>query len=355
MWLMAFSGINPTNVFFDTQVFEQLQFFFDSQHIRQITNLVKEGYIKVYLTTITKREIISHIEKKVSEAFGHLSKFRQTSSVLRNIEELEKLFNPPNIEEAQLKVKARFEELCKEWNVTIIDILKVCPERLFDDYFLLKPPFEGKTDKKAEFPDAFAVAALEQWCNKNNKRMLVVTGDKGWAARCVDGTGLEYEERLVGAIARFPDAEMVIEFNKLLKERRSDLHEILEATFLELKYYLQDFEGTVYSVEMIDFRIYESFVTDIGPTGATIEIDCDAYFAADVEFEEPLPPGYFESEFYQGPKRVRGRVRRTVEAVATVNMNYDKDKPESIEFLDCFYNMDDVAIRLVQGGRLDIY
>ena len=56
--------------------------------------------------------------------------------------------------------------------VRVVEILK--------QYFSQKPPF-GKGKKKSEFPDAIALAGLENWAIKKSKNILVVSNDDDWA------------------------------------------------------------------------------------------------------------------------------------------------------------------------------
>lgn len=44
-----------------------------------------------------------------------------------------------------------------------------------DAYFLKKPPFSQK--KKSEFPDAFVLKSLEQWCKTNKKCCIILSND----------------------------------------------------------------------------------------------------------------------------------------------------------------------------------
>lgn len=62
-----------------------------------------------------------------------------------------------------------------------------------------KPPF-GETKKKDEFPDAFVLAALEGWCEKNNERIYVASTDPDLKLFCETNQNLFYIKRLVNSL-----------------------------------------------------------------------------------------------------------------------------------------------------------
>src|SRR5262249_7290389 len=63
-----------------------------------------------------------------------------------------------------------------EWRPTRHHALQVPAKDVFDSYLQRQPTFD-KPDSK-EFPDAFVVAALDNWCQKNGEKMYVITKDK---------------------------------------------------------------------------------------------------------------------------------------------------------------------------------
>lgn len=58
---------------------------------------------------------------------------------------------------------------------------------VFRKYFESEPPFSDKKDKKAEFPDAFVLGALEKYLENNpDTCVMVVSNDNDWAAALSD-------------------------------------------------------------------------------------------------------------------------------------------------------------------------
>lgn len=76
------------------------------------------------------------------------------------------------------KVQDFFERECEGviyWPQSGIDMLDV-----YEDYVDIEPPFEGKEDKKNEFPDAFALRVLEKYAQENKTNIFVMSDDGGW-------------------------------------------------------------------------------------------------------------------------------------------------------------------------------
>jgi len=68
-------------------------------------------------------------------------------------------------------------------------------------YFDLSPPFEGSGKKKNEFPDAIALLSLEAWAEANNKKILAVSHDKGWADFASSSKRIDVMDDLPGALS----------------------------------------------------------------------------------------------------------------------------------------------------------
>lgn len=56
------------------------------------------------------------------------------------------------------------------------------PESVFEDYFKCNPPFSASGKKKSEFPDAFILKGLLEYCKTNESAtVLVISSDSDWA------------------------------------------------------------------------------------------------------------------------------------------------------------------------------
>ena len=74
--VMPDNALTP-NVFIDTEVFDAQGLDFASANFIRLTRLAMAGKIKLFLTTITQKEIDRHIGEHATKAFKQLSDYRR--------------------------------------------------------------------------------------------------------------------------------------------------------------------------------------------------------------------------------------------------------------------------------------
>jgi hypothetical protein len=82
--------------------------------------------------------------------------------------------------------------------------------RLVRDYFEQRAPFGTTSDKKAEFPDAIALQALEAWAAERGTKLIAVSKDKDWFAFAEASDWLVPVEDLSSALSYFHEDSSVI-------------------------------------------------------------------------------------------------------------------------------------------------
>ena len=70
----------------------------------------------------------------------------------------------------------RVEQELKDAGLETIMATEMAAGPIFELYFDGKPPF-GTGEKRKEFPDAFVVAALDNWCGENGEEAYIITTD----------------------------------------------------------------------------------------------------------------------------------------------------------------------------------
>ncbi|MBB3971853.1 PIN domain-containing protein [Hansschlegelia beijingensis] len=73
-------------------------------------------------------------------------------------------------------------------------------------YFSSQPPFRGAVSKKAEFPDAIALLALEAWAEQQDTTVLAISRDGDWRAFAEGSTRLVCTPNFTGALNLFNQA-----------------------------------------------------------------------------------------------------------------------------------------------------
>jgi|GEM_PF-2508080 len=165
----------------DTSFIES-QNFLAGKLLRNLGDMGRKNYVKIYITDIVYREVLSRFEKRLLEEDGKIASVKKTIEsqirVLKNFEDYSAFFTLPELDTDKLinKFKQDFDEWMNYADVKVLPTNDHTIEKVMKDYFDGKPPFSsGK--KKSEFPDAFNFYALEQYFKTGKKECFFVTHD----------------------------------------------------------------------------------------------------------------------------------------------------------------------------------
>ena len=61
-------------------------------------------------------------------------------------------------------------------------------KKILDDYFHLRPPFEGRKEKRHEFPDAIIAEQIKRKFDNPKQDVAIISGDNGFKAACGDAS-----------------------------------------------------------------------------------------------------------------------------------------------------------------------
>ncbi|SNR25082.1 PIN domain-containing protein [Flavobacterium sp. ov086] len=168
-------------VFIDTGIFER-ENFLRGHKIKKISELSKSKAIKVKLTDITYREIKNRMRKNLETARVLYKKFGDTinvdAKILKNDADFNNFYPLKKLDTTAIfkKLEIQLDDFIKDSEIEIIDSSLADIQEVFEQYFEQKAPFhEGQ--KKDEFPDAFTLSAIKQWCKKNKKKVYIISTD----------------------------------------------------------------------------------------------------------------------------------------------------------------------------------
>ena len=161
-------------VFIDTSVFKANNYFSATSKINKLAELASKGRISIVLTSITKAEIIKHLTKDIENARKSVRK--KDNEVLRNIKGTDDYFFALDNIDAEKTAIEMVNTFVKRSGAYVIG-LEYCKdiEGIFKKYFKQKFPFSEK--KQKEFPDAFALAAIEGYNRSRQYKMVVLSTD----------------------------------------------------------------------------------------------------------------------------------------------------------------------------------
>lgn len=177
-------SILPTrNIFLDTNIFEENNFF-HSTNIQSLFYYSKIGVIDLYLTAISKMELINRIYKRLGEAkeeHNKLVKLINKSNkgmIFRNLQRYDQLESSQiSVKNSLVELKGKLDRIIDNSQIKIISANEVVIEDVFRAFYNNESPFNSNEAKKYEFPDAFIIETIDAWCKSNKKKIIVVTKD----------------------------------------------------------------------------------------------------------------------------------------------------------------------------------
>ncbi len=340
----------------DTEVFDKHKFNYQSKSFEKLIEMVHEKKIYLYLTTINQQEIISHIKRSTEEAalaFKRIYKdFRKQASIIYNSAKYKELLNTHfDKEEFYKELIEKFNNFLTESNTEILPIDSVSVEEIFDKYFNNIPPFKNG-QKKHEFPDAFALAAIEEKAKDENEKIYVITGDKDWQDYISLSNHLihiESIDKFLGYIikeeSKYKDLNLCYE---ILENNFIEIAKRIEYSFTSKEFVFSDyFDNGDFEVgsEEIDFitvdsiEVIEQYIIDIDDKNSenpvvTFELMVRIIYTANVSYnstENAFWDG--EDEIYYGNLRyIEGKVKQEnclpIEAIVQLS----RDQSSNLQF-----------------------
>ncbi|MGO8098550.1 PIN domain-containing protein [Rhizobium leguminosarum] len=168
--------------------------------------------VRAIIADVVAKEVCGHMNAI------HLASHDQLTSVVKTYTKIWKQ-DAAIVDELQARLVPRdtirdhadalFDKFCDGMGIEIISSDEaISIAELMTSYFEGLPPFAG-ADKKHEFPDAVALAALRKWTDANGA-VLVVSKDKGWSEYCEQSDYLYCANDLGKALALFHEDEAIV-------------------------------------------------------------------------------------------------------------------------------------------------
>ncbi|MBB2713973.1 PIN domain-containing protein [Rhizobium sophoriradicis] len=168
--------LRTRHVFLDTEVYRRAGYNVRNSQFKVFGDYILAGKLALHTTDITYAEVNRQIMELVSERAARLKKiardFQRMSQLSSAIPKL------PEIDDKELGHslwKAFLDVIVNDFNSNHILAQQIPASRIFKKYFAGAAPFAERGSK--EFPDAFMVEALANFCDENSAKMYVVSGD----------------------------------------------------------------------------------------------------------------------------------------------------------------------------------
>lgn len=301
--------ITSPNVFLDTCIIEGEMFHFASRRLGALSNLAKANRVRTFTTTVTDHEVVERIRVAVGE------EWRKLKGVLRH-SDLPAVAAYRAVKAADIvnELEEQYRAFHESLGTNVVEIPDHVLSAVLTDYAQRRAPFEER--KKSEFPDAFAVRALEAWCETSEQQMAVVSSDAGMRTACERTDVLTPFATLADYLDAVNDADdvLVAFISEHVFEIDNPLQYLAQA-FSGLGFGLADMsDGEVLEVDLTDVE-FDGDIEVIGleADAASVQASAVLTFTATIEYMEPGTSWYDkeDGQIYGG-NPVRDAVSRTV-------------------------------------------
>lgn len=166
-------------IFIDTCVFKSESYFKKNGGVGRLFNLAEQGWIKILMPDIARREWLRHFKESTYLKFAEVEKKASIMGNTKNVDAFVETHKKLVADYDKL-VERTFEEHLGRARVFLIPTSYVCDklETVVDKYFAKQKPF-GDKGKEKEFPDAFILASLEKYaCENKIAKIQLFSTDK---------------------------------------------------------------------------------------------------------------------------------------------------------------------------------
>jgi hypothetical protein len=288
--------LESRHVFLDTQVYHALGHNPLHKYMSLLKEQVASHRVILHTTDITLLEVKRQIHEAVLAAQRELKKSEKRLNQWRKLAPISAPTLPVSFEPATLSAELfqQFEQFLRDdCKAEIHPAMSVAPASVFDTYFARRPPFDG--DNSKEFPDAFVLQALSQWCEDHNDIMYVVTEDRAMTRAAVADKRLlplkNIDEVLTRATAKL-GTEVYQYVGRALNKQtfRSSLEAALRKQIGGLAFsYTGDelYDGEAYEGDLIHVvGIGYWSIVGLNKHRVTIILNAEAKVQVDVQYED---------------------------------------------------------------------
>lgn len=251
------------NVFLDSNVFINEKYNFSgTSSLSNLKKYIDEGTVDLYTNDIVIREVKHHINKDIrnlsSQAKNAVYKCKELMNTLPSSE-------AEFIKNAIMKTSERLLYAFDSYiaNSTVINYNNISLEDIFYDYFSSEAPFEGRKEKKSEFPDAVIIKSIIQYWNDPKEKLYVITDDKGWHRALECESNIIVLKNLKCFLSEVSKKQKLYEkMLNIIKENDKQLKNKIEQWFFEKEWELA-IEDLYTSIECTDVFDINFDKTDI--------------------------------------------------------------------------------------------
>lgn len=239
-------------VFVDSCEFIAANFHFEGGRLGALLALIADGKIVLGLPSVTRQELFAHIAKQMAIAQDRLRTTRKELRLLRAVDDVLPLalFGEFDTTAWSNGLIAKLTQTLDEAQVIDLAFDGLDVAHVFELYFSSKAPF-ANSDKKSEFPDAFALAMVSAWGVREKDTVLIASSDQDVIDGAAEFPQLEYAGDLAQLLERITtdlDSRLAIQANRRFDQLQGAIEADIKERFSALGFFLEDQNGDVNEV-----------------------------------------------------------------------------------------------------------
>jgi hypothetical protein len=262
----------PTAVFLDTCVLEGQSFNFSSVALSTFAEASKKHDLRLLLPDPTKREIWRHMAVRSEQALKLLDEAHRTAPFLQELKGFPPRESPRR--EVERVRGAAWGAFLRQFEVVRLDYDGIRLTDVMNWYDSQIPPF-GKGKKEKEFPDAFAIAILIAYAEKNGCYIAVVSQDADLMKACARFPSLMHFESLpvlTELLLSAEDGRLAV-FKGVLEGAKEKLADAAYKEARDLSFYHHSRYSHIDDSEVTDLSIADVRIVALGQHQCTIAFD----------------------------------------------------------------------------------
>ncbi|MCY3681553.1 MAG: PIN domain-containing protein, partial [Gemmatimonadetes bacterium] len=242
--------------------------------------------------------------------------------------------NHTSFKTASETLKCQLSTFLQEIRATVLPTSNVSIDAVFDQYFGKRPPF-GEGKKKSEFPDAFAIEAIEAWCKENDERMYVISADGDLKEYCETSDcliALDKLPKFISVIEESHDEGLAHSVSELLNKNQDAIKGAITESFCKQDFWIEGHDGDVNEVRVNELEISEILILEVEQDVAFVHVDVETNFSADLTYDDSYTAAYDREEtVWPFLVTIDKTVDQDVEYTATIQVLHDVENLKYFE------------------------
>jgi hypothetical protein len=328
----------PTAVFLDTSILDAQQYNFRSTALSTFVPACLARSVRLLMPDPTEREIKRHIRERSLQALEALESARRKAPFLAKWPRLQQAAGrSAKVEEFEVHriASQQWTEFLKQFNVVRLGYDGLNVATVMGWYDRADAPFrEGK--KRKEFPDAFAIAMLEAYSQKEKCYVAVVSADQGFEQACQRFSSLLHFHSLPSLTeVLLSDDVRMDRLRQAIVEKIGMIEEAVYEETSGLSFFHVNDRLEIHGVDYEGFNISEHSIVAVGDRECTITFAGVLAVKLEVRWED-----YGEKDY----ETVQSYVEDSVEVSGSAKVAFDESATKVVKVTMTAFEESDLPI-----------